>query len=330
MQGPTPEKVMQLTTGIWSAAILAAAVRHGVFTALESKPDSADGLAKRLGISRRGAQALLDGLTGVGLLALSNGTYQNTPEASAFLVKDKPGYLGAISEVFLEDSETWRKLPQAVKTGAPTTPQSTDVVDNPFWHVLVTAIAPLSIPVAQIVGERLGVAAAGPVRWLDVGGGSGVWSAVWLGLNRQATGYQLDWPTVNAIGREFVGRFGVADRFKTIDGDLHTTDFGTATYDFGIYSHIAHQESAAANLDVFRKFRKAIKPGGTLVVNDFVLTDDRTGHPFAMMFASQMLVATKEGSTYRQSDYRSWLTEAGFSTVDIIATPTPATAVLAR
>lgn len=123
MTGPTPDRVMQLSTGAWAASILGAAARHGVFTALEGDPDSADGVAKKAGISARGAQALLDGLTGLGLLTLSNGKYQNTPEASAFLVKGKPSYLGALSEVFLEDFGTWQKLPEAAKTGMPTAPR---------------------------------------------------------------------------------------------------------------------------------------------------------------------------------------------------------------
>src|SRR5579871_6583164 len=87
MTGPTPEKVMQLVTGAWAASILGAAARHSLFTALEDNPDTATGLAKTAGISPRGAQALLDGLTGLGLLTLRDGKYYNTPEASAFLVK---------------------------------------------------------------------------------------------------------------------------------------------------------------------------------------------------------------------------------------------------
>jgi ubiquinone/menaquinone biosynthesis C-methylase UbiE len=329
MTAPTPDRVLQLITGAWATSILGAAVRHGLFTALERHPGGAEEIAKTAGISSRGAQALLDGLTGLGLLTLSGKTYQNTPEASAFLVKGNRSYLGGMAEVFLEDFGTWQKLPEAAKTGMPTAPHTTDVADNPFWHVLVTAIAPLSFPVARAAAERLALAAAGPVSWLDVGGGSGVWSAAWLGVNKQATGYQLDWPNVNAIGRDFVATFGVGDRFKTIDGDLHTTEFGAAKYDYAIYSHIAHMEAPADNITIFRKLRKALKPGGTLVVNDFILNDDRTGHPFAMMFASQMLVVTKDGFTYRQADYRSWLTEAGFTSVDIVSTPTPATLVFA-
>jgi SAM-dependent methyltransferase len=329
MNGPTPEKVMQIISGGWSTSILGSAARHGIFTALEGNPATTEEVAKKTEISLRGAQALLDGLTGLGLLTLSGGRYQNSPDASLFLVKGKPGYLGGMAEVFLNDYVTWQKMPESVKTGMPVASETTDVVDNPFWHLLVPAIAALSFPVAQIAAERLGIAKAGATSWLDVGGGSGVWSAVWLGINKQAIGTQLDWPGVNKIGRGFVANFGVADRFQTIDGDFHTSDFGSAKYDFAIYAHIAHQESPAENLAIFRKFRKALKPGGTLVINDFVLTDERKGHPFALLFASQMLVGTKNGFTYREADYRKWLGEAGFTSVDIVPTPTPATLIFA-
>ncbi|HEY2646537.1 MAG TPA: methyltransferase [Candidatus Acidoferrales bacterium] len=329
MTGPTPEKVMQIITGGWATAILGAATQHGIFTALEGNPATPETVAKKTGISLRGAQALLDGLTGLGLVSLSGGLYRNSPDASMFLVKGKPSYLGGMAEVFLHDFSTWQNLPEAAKTGLPSARNTADVADNPFWQVLVPAIAALSFPVAQMAGERLGVPKAGEISWLDVGGGSGVWSAVWLGLNKQAIGTQLDWPSVNEIARGFVANFGVADRFKTIDGDFHTTDFGAEKYDFAIYAHIAHQESPEENIATLRKFRKALKPGGTLLINDFVLNDDRTGHPFAMLFASQMLVVTKNGFTYRQSDYRNWLSEAGFKSVEIVQTPTPATLVFA-
>ena len=60
MNGPTPDKVMQLITGAWAASILGAAARHGLFTALEGNPDSTDGVAKKTGISRsmRGSSSI--------------------------------------------------------------------------------------------------------------------------------------------------------------------------------------------------------------------------------------------------------------------------------
>lgn len=330
MSPPSPAKVIEFMTGGWVASVLGAAARNGVFDALEGNPDDAAGLSRRAGISTRGAQAMLDGMAGLGLLTISNGKYENTPEASAFLVRGKPSYLGDLAEVFLEDFTTRHKLPEAVKTGLPTSEHTPDEADNPFWHMLVTALAPLSIPVANMAAERAGVATAGPVSWLDVGGGSGVWSVVWLGLNKQATAHQLDWPKVNAIGREYVARFGLADRFNTIDGDYHTTDFGTAKYDFVIYSHIAHYEEPAENVSIFRRLRSALRPGGTLVVNDFMLDDQRKGAPYTMLFASHMLATSRTGATYCHSDFKTWLAEAGFKSIELIPTPTPATFALAR
>ena len=327
--GPKPDKVMQLISGGWATAILGSAVKHGIFNVLEGAGGNADAVATRAGISNRGAQALLDGLTGLGLVTVSQGRYENTPESSAFLVSGKPTYLGGMAEVTFVGLEQWLNLPEAIKTGKPVGAE-TEVPDNEFWHALVPAIAALSFPVAQMTAERLVLANAGPVSWLDVGGGSGVWSAVWLTVNKSAHGFQMDWPTVNKIAKGFVGKFGVADRFETIDGNFHDLDFGSSKYDYSIYAHIAHQETRADNVAIFRKFRRALKPGGTLVINDFVLNDDGTGHPFALMFASQMLLVTKGGNAWRQSDYREWLAEAGFTSVQFMATPTPATVVLAK
>lgn len=326
---PTPDRVMQMINGGWVAAVLGSAVRHGVFDALEGEAGTAETVARKTGISLRGAQAVLDGLTGVGLLAHEGGRYRNTSEASTFLIKGKPSYLGGMAEVMTDGLTDWAKLPESVKTGEPMAAETTDAPDNRFFETLVPAIAAMSFPVAQACADRLGIAKAGAVRWLDVGGGSGVWSAVWLQANKEASAFQLDWPGVNAVGRAFVDRFGVADRFHTIDGDFHTSDFGQSQYDYAIYGHIAHQETPEENVATFRKFRRALKPGGTLVINDFVLADDRTGHPFAMLFASQMLLATRGGFTWRQADYRHWLQQAGFTSVEFLPMQGPSTVVLA-
>ena len=89
------------------------------------------GRAARVVARRRMEAALLDGLTGLGFLTLSGGRYQNTPEASAFLVKGKPSYLGGMAEVFLQDFATWQGLPEAVKTGLPSA--RNDVRKLRFW-----------------------------------------------------------------------------------------------------------------------------------------------------------------------------------------------------
>src|ERR1700747_1828005 len=167
---PSPEKIMQFISGGWVSAVLGSAARHGIFAHLEGAGATADDVAKKSAISRRGAQALLDGLTGVGILKLEGGRYKNTPEASAFLLKGKPGYIGAMAEVMMDSVVDWAKLHQSVKNDEPAASAAAQQPDKPFLHEVVTAIATLSIPVAQIAAEKPGLAKKGAISWLDVGG----------------------------------------------------------------------------------------------------------------------------------------------------------------
>jgi len=324
-----PEKIIQLATGGWRSAILGAASEFSLFQHLEGEGTTAAALKGKLPISDRGLQALLDGLVGIGLVEKLGDKYKNSPEASAFLIEGKPGYLGGFARVNLMDLKRWGEFSKVVKTGAPIDENTSDLPENEYWEFLVTAIAPLSIPLAQMAGEHLGIAKAGEVSWLDIGGGSGVYSAFWLKMNPRAQAYQLDWANVNAIAKKYLATFGVQDRFHPLDGDFHKTDFGEAKYDFAIYSHIAHMESPATNIETFRKLKKALKPGGTLLLSDFILNDDRSGHPFVLNFYAMMLLHSKEGATYREADYRAWLTEAGFKNISLMPTVTPASMIFA-
>ena len=326
----TPARILQLASGVWGTGILGAAAGFRVFTHLAEGASSPELLAGTAGISLRGARALLDGLVGLGLVTVDSGRYANAPDANAFLVEGRTANLSGYARYSAHDLGYWDQYPEAVKTGAPQQSQTTDVPENPFWEELVPAIAALAAPLAGAAATKLGLASAGAVTTLDIGGGSGIYSAVFLRANASARARQLDWPNVNALARDFVAGFGVADRFETLDGDFHATDLGENVYDVVVYSNIAHQETPASNMEVFARIKRALKKGGTLVVSDFVVEDDRSGPPFPLLFASLMLIATKEGSTWTRSQYRSWLEKAGFTSIEMESTAGPSTLICAR
>lgn len=327
---PTPNRIMQLIFGYWATGVIGTAASHSVFTHLEAGADTADQLADRAGISVRGAQALLDGLVSLQLVEVRDGAYRNSPDASAFLVEGKPTCLSKFATLKMGHMSSLAGLPDAVRAGGPVNVPTVEVVDNPHWESLVQAIAAQSVPVAAIAADVLGLAEAGEISILDVGGGSGVYSAIWLGLNPRARSTQLDWAPINSIARRLLTERGVGDRFSSIDGDLHTTDFGTGSYDLAVYSHIAHQEGPEDNVAIFARLRSALKPGGTLIINDYVVDDDRSGPPFALTFAGEMLLKSKQGGTWRRADYAAWLAKAGFDDITFHPTPSPATLVFAR
>jgi hypothetical protein len=59
----------------------------------------------------------------------------------------------------------------------------------------------------------------------------------------------------------------------------------------------------------------ALNPTGHLVIQDFIVDEARTGPPFGVLFALNMLVGTAAGDTYTESEARQWMTEAGLSGV---------------
>jgi hypothetical protein len=132
------------------------------------------------------------------------------------------------------------------------------------------------------------------------------------------------------VARDLVSRAGVGDRFYAIDGDFHVEDLGWNRYDLAIYSNIAHMVGPGQNLAAFDKIRRALKRTGTLVIADFVLEDDRSGHPIALLFQANMLVRTEEGACWRKADYRTWLGDAGFGEVRYVPTPGPVTLIFAK
>jgi len=326
---PSPDGVLRLINGYWATGVLAAASTHRLFTHLAAGVGSAGELAQAAQISERGAQTLLDALVALGLVELHGGRYRNGAQAATYLVEDSPVSLAAFARLKLKHMGALADLPQVVAAGGPVTDAVVEVADNPHWRELVLAIAPQSVPAARLAVDVLGLTDAGPVEILDVGGGSGVYAATWLQANPAARATQLDWAPINAIARSLMDERGLSQRFTTIDGDFHTTDFGTGRYDVAVYSHIAHQEGAEANIEVFTRLRQALRGGGALVVCDYVVDDDRSGPAFPLVFASEMLLKSHHGSTWRAADYHDWLTKAGFTDITFHRAA-PATLVVAR
>jgi SAM-dependent methyltransferase len=328
MKPTTPERIMQLNTGYWASAVMAAASIHKVFTHIENGAKDAAAIAERATISPRGAAALVDGLLGLGLIEMTDGKLTNAPDAAQFLVEGRAS-IAMRGKTALKEMVDWAKLADCVKTGEPVTDEKLHEPELTFWEDLVLGIAPMTMMTAQFAAGPLGIDSAGAIRILDIGGGSGAFAGTLLQRDKEARSTQLDWPNVNRIARGFVEKLGVSDRFDTLDGDFHKTEFG-GPYDLIIYSHIAHQEAPAENRATFKRVRAALKPNGRFVITDFIVPDGRQGmNPFTGLFHANMLLRTKAGGVWTHSEYRAWLGEAGFPKVEAFETPGPATILIA-
>jgi SAM-dependent methyltransferase len=301
---------MMILSGARMQAALVACLELRLCGHLAEGGCTAEELAKRAGASARGTQALLDAMVAIEVCAVTDGVYRNAPLGDAFLVPGRPGYLGEEEgPMFRAGAAVWAQLTELARSGQPAHENDSPAM-LAFWTALTPAIGRRGRPVAEEAVRLLGLTEGSP-SLLDVGGGAALYSLAILRLNERARATQLDWPHVNAIAKAEIDAAGLAARFHTIDGDFRTTPPG-GPYDVAVLSNIAHQESEASAVDLMRRLRGALRPGGRLLVSEFLVDDGRAGPPASLLFNLNMLANTSGGRAYEKSHLARLMGDAGF------------------
>jgi hypothetical protein len=326
----TPERLMQLSWGYAPPLIIQAAVKHRLFDLLDASPKTAPQLAQESGASLRGVTAICNALVGLQFLARTGDCYQLTPESATFLVSSKPAYHGAFfHHVSTQLIPNWLDINKVVKTGQPVAPVNAEKAGTEFFADFVEGIFPLSYAAAKALGEHLGLSKAkDPVSVLDLAAGSGVWGIALAEQSPQVRVSAVDWPPVLAVTERVARRHGVADRVTGISGDLLKVRFGK-NHHVATLGHILHSEGAARSRRLLKKTFKALAPGGTIAIMEFLVNHDRTEPVVGLLFAVNMLINTDKGDAFSFEEISGWLCEAGFINPRLLPVPAVSPLVLA-
>ena len=328
----TPERILQFAWGYAPPLVIEAAIRHHVFDVLDSGPKSIPEMSHETGASERGLKAIMNVLVGLDFLSKDQqGTYSLTPESAAFLVSTKPGFQGGLVRHTSEHLvPRWLRLNEVVATGQPVTAVNQQGPGTDFFAEFVNDIFPMSFHVAQAFAAHLNLSGAqGPVSVLDLAAGSGVWGIALAQSSSQVHVTAVDWPGVVPVTRKTVARFGLADRFSYVEGDLLEADFG-AGHNVATLGHILHSEGIERSKALLQKTFHALAPGGTIAVAEFLVNADRTGPLGGLIFAVNMLVNTEHGDTFSFEEISEWLSEAGFEDARTLDTHGPSPLILAN
>jgi 3-hydroxy-5-methyl-1-naphthoate 3-O-methyltransferase len=329
-RAPTPERLLEVAWGYAPPLILEAALEHRVFDLLERTPRTAEALAARCGVSRRGMSAILNALVGLEFLERRGDRFALTPVSAAFLVSTKPAYHGGLFRHMTRQLiPRWLGLSTAVQTGRPVVAANQEDNGAEFFAQFVESLFPLSYAAAQKLGEHLGIPRTRvSVSVLDIGAGSGVWGIALAQQSPLVHIHAVDWPRVLAVTKAVAQRHGVGDRLTTAGGDLLEADFGQG-HQVATIGHILHSEGRERSRQLLRKTFGALAPGGTVAISEVMPNADRTGPPTALIFAVNMLVHTEEGDTFTFAEISEWLREAGFKRPLRLEAPAPSPLVLA-
>ena len=247
-----------------------------------------------------------------------------------FLVSTKPAFLGGMIEHLANQLlDNFRHLPEIIRTGKPASAVNTQKQGAEFFSKFVECLFNLNYAPACALGEELAKhLPAGKINILDIAAGSGVWGIGVAQRFPQSHITAVDWPTVLPVTRRVAARHKLADRLKTIEGDIHDVDFGKG-FNVATLGHILHSEGEKRSRHLLKKVYDALAPGGIIAIAEFVPNDDRTGPPYPLLFAVNMLVHTDDGDTYTFKQMTSWLEEIGFRQARQVELPHPSPILVA-
>jgi SAM-dependent methyltransferase len=327
----TPERIMQLAWSYAPPLIMEAAIRHKVFDTLDSGPKTVEQVQAETGASKRGLTAIMNALVGLDFLSKDQDKkYTLTPESAAFLVSTKPAFMGGIIRHTSEHLvPKWLNLNEIVATGKPIRAVNQEQQGGEFFQKFVEDIFNMSYAPAQRLAQELNLEnSTGEISVLDLAAGSGVWGIALAQKSERVRVTAVDWAQVLPVTRKIVDRFGMTGRFRFVEGDLQTADFG-ANHRVALLGHILHSEGEQRSRALLRKTFDALAPGGVIAIAEFLVNDARTEPPAGLIFAVNMLVNTDSGDTYSANEISAWLREAGFTNPRTLEAPGPSPLILA-
>lgn len=333
-----PSLIMQIGTGFWPSKTLLSAVELGLFTTLGSGELTGPAIAERLELRSRAVYDFLDGLVALRLLERDGrgkaARYRNTAETAQFLDRNSTGYVGGLLEMLNARSYGhWVGLTEALRTGSP----QTEIKDTgrTMFEERYADPARLEQFMQAMVGASMGSCHALADGFdfsryqtvCDVGGATGQLSIILAQHYPHLRCTSFDLPVVEPIATRTIEEANLSDRVRAVSGDFFADPLPKA--DVITMGQILHDWNLERKLQLITSAFEALLPGGAFIVIETLIDDDRRENVYGLMLSLNMLIEFGDAFDYTGADFRSWCTDVGFQSVEVLPLGGPASAGIA-
>ncbi len=315
---PTPETIEGLANGVMAAHALLAGMQLDIFSALSVAPKNPENVASVIGADTDKLRLLLYALVVAGMLTVKGDMFSNTPEAAHYLVKGKPTYIGGRHHSF---SMLWPNMfstAESVRTGVAQTKLEFAAMSSEEMENLLRGLQPGSMAAGRSLLERFDFTSHR--KMLEVGAGLGGITLVVAAACPDIEVVLADFPAVTSIAQKVIDEANLSHRVKVLPGDAVTDPLG-GPYDvvaMKAFIQVLDRDQAQQALV---NISRSMKTGGTVYIIGKIVGDMRIEPADAALFNINFLNVYDGGQAYTESEYRGWMTEAGFEEFNV--TPVP-------
>ncbi len=293
----------ELIWGYRASRALQVASGLGVFTVLSGRVMGSEEIAEKCRSKAGLTEKLLIGCAAMGLLEKKEGRYKNSALAEKYLVRGREFYQGDMIAHSANVMEYWNRLEDEIRIEEKRGDKGAEGHRNFIMGMANIAAAGR----AQMFAEKIDL--TGRRKLLDIGGGPGSYSIAACRRYRELEAVVFDLPETIAITRQIIAEEGMEDKVCVREGDWETDSFGEGG-DVALLSNVLHGAVSGAEMKL-EKARDSLVAGGLLVVQEFLLNDEKSGPLIPALFNIMV-------GAYSEGELLSLIKEAGFAGGEIV------------
>ena len=313
MEAPEAETVSRLIQNAYSSFALLAGMQLGIFTSLADGRADAEQIAREIQVSAERLSPLLYALVATGLLGVENDRFFNSSEARHHLVETSPNYIGNVHHLLSDLWSATLKTADSIRLDQPQDEHSFGDMSQGQLYTFFRGLHDEALATGRDLAKRFNVSSC--TRLLDVGGGSGGLAIGITETSPNLSATVVDLPEVLRITRRFICESNAANRVHTLGLDV-TREPVPGEFDAAVVRALIQTLSPYQAGRALSHIGAALDPGSAIyILGNGILDDCRYSPPEAAIFNIVFLNIYRRGRAYTESEYRTWLTRAGFGNV---------------
>ena len=312
-------EISRLAYGFLASKALFAALDLELFGHIAAGARTAEALADATGVPLHRIETLVAALVSAGVLVREDGQLANAPATARYLVPGEPAYFGdyyrfQIGGQIYGNMLTLDAGLRGDEAALAHHRMSGWLSDPRRAEDFSRAQHAGSLGPAMMMAKRLDL--PGARQLLDVAGGTGAFAITFCQRNPRLTAAILDFPAVIDVARRYVAGAGMEDRIALIAGDARETDWPDRQ-DAVLMSYLLSAVNGAEIAPLLARAYAALRPGGLLIVHDFMLDEARAGPSSAALFFLSYLAVQPDAVSFTAGELTRVVEAQGFTRIAV-------------
>jgi 2-hydroxy-4-(methylsulfanyl)butanoate S-methyltransferase len=307
--------ISRIAYGFIASKALFAALELDLFSRL-LEPKTIDALARESGIPAHRVKTLLTTLTALGLIVRDDDRFHNSPASERYLTRGSPAYFGEYYRLQINRQiyPALEHLDAGLAGDASNLAVDTQGLMSDPAAAEIFSVAQHAASLGPAIRLAKTIDLHGSRTLLDVAGGSGAFSITLCRHYPELTATIIDFPHVIEVARRFIADAGLSERIELAGGNALDTDWPD-DQDVVLMSYLLSAVKEDDIPTLLASAYRSLRPGGLLIVHDFMLDDDEQGPALAAQWFLLNLALQPDAGSFSAATLSVLLAEQGFMSV---------------